>query len=77
LAEVSFGMWLKSQRSARGLTQKQLAHQIGCATITLRKIEAEKRRPSIQFAKRLADIAVINPPIAVIHPSNVSQKEAF
>lgn len=56
LSEASFGEWLKRQRNAAGLTQKQLAHQIGCATITLRKIEADERRPSAQIAKQLADI---------------------
>ena len=53
---TSFGEWLKRQRSGRGLTQEQLAHQIGCATITLRKIEAEERRPSAQIVERLAEI---------------------
>lgn len=56
LVEVSFGEWLKRQRSGRGLTQKQLAHQIGCAAITLRKIESEERRPSEQIVERLAEI---------------------
>lgn len=41
LAEVSFGAWLKRQRKAAGLTQAQLAQQVGCSTIALRKIEAE------------------------------------
>lgn len=54
--EVSFGEWLKRQRSGRGLTQQQLAQQIGCAAITLRKIEAEERRPSAQIAERIAEI---------------------
>lgn len=56
MTEVSFGEWLKRQRNSRGLTQEQLAHQIGCATITLRKIESEERHPSAQIAERLADI---------------------
>ncbi len=56
MIEVSFGEWLKRQRSGRGLTQEQLAHQIGCATITLRKIEYEERRPSAQIVGRLAEI---------------------
>jgi len=55
LLEVSFGEWLKRQRSGRGLTQEQLAQQIGCATITLRKIESEERRPSAQIVERLAE----------------------
>ena len=53
---MSFGEWLRRQRSGRGLTQKQLAHQVGCATITLRKIESEERRPSAEIVERLAAI---------------------
>lgn len=56
LSEASFGEWLKRQRNTTGLTQKQLAHQVGCAAITLRKIEADERRPSVQIAEQLADI---------------------
>ncbi|MEO5886241.1 MAG: helix-turn-helix domain-containing protein [Anaerolineales bacterium] len=56
MVELSFGEWLKRQRSGRGLTQEQLAQQIGCATITLRKIESEERRPSAQIVERLAEI---------------------
>lgn len=52
----SFGEWLQRQRMGRGLTREQLAHQIGCAVVTLRKIEAEERRPSAQIVERLAEI---------------------
>jgi predicted ATPase/transcriptional regulator with XRE-family HTH domain len=55
-----FGEWLKNQRSSRGVTQKQLAQQIGCATITLRKIESNERHPSVQIAKRIAEIFQIS-----------------
>jgi predicted ATPase/DNA-binding XRE family transcriptional regulator len=56
LAEVSFGAWLKRRRKAAGLTQEQLADQVSCSTITLRKIESEERRPSAQIVERLAEI---------------------
>ncbi len=56
MTEISFGEWLKRQRKGAGLTQEQLAGQIGCSTITLRKIEAEERRPSAQIVERLAEI---------------------
>lgn len=56
MTEVSFGEWLKRQRNGRGLTQKEMAHQIGCAVITLRKIESEERHPSAQIVERLAVI---------------------
>jgi len=54
MRELSFGEWLKRQRGALGLTQKQLANQIGCSEITLRKLEAEERRPSEQMIERLS-----------------------
>lgn len=59
MTKVSFGEWLKRQRNSRGLTQEQLAHQIGCATITLRKIEAEERRPSAEIVDQLIRILEI------------------
>ncbi len=54
-AALSFGLWLKQLRKAHDLTQEELAHQVGCATITLRQIEAGVRRPSRQLVERLAD----------------------
>jgi predicted ATPase/transcriptional regulator with XRE-family HTH domain len=59
--EISFGEWLKRQRLAVGLTQKQLALQTACAAITIRKIEADERLPSTQIIGRLADIFAIPP----------------
>lgn len=56
LTEASFGEWLKRRRKATGFTQEQLALQIGCAAITLRKIESEERRPSTQIVERLSEI---------------------
>jgi transcriptional regulator with XRE-family HTH domain len=54
LEDITFGEWLSRRRKSMGFTQKQLADLINCATITLRKIEAEQRRPSTQIAERLA-----------------------
>jgi predicted ATPase/transcriptional regulator with XRE-family HTH domain len=56
VGENSFGEWLSKRRKSLGLTQKQLASQIHCATITIRKIEAEQRMPSLQIAEKLAII---------------------
>jgi predicted ATPase/DNA-binding XRE family transcriptional regulator len=50
-----FGKWLKSRRQQLGLTQAALARQAGCAEVTLYKLEAGERRPSRQFAERLAE----------------------
>jgi serine/threonine protein kinase/DNA-binding XRE family transcriptional regulator len=52
--EVSFGRIVKEHRRARDLTQAELARRVACATITIRKIEADALRPSQQIAERLA-----------------------
>src|SRR5687768_909601 len=53
--ETSFGRWLQRRRKALDLTQEELAQRVGCATETLRKIEADVRRPSRQMSERLAE----------------------
>ena len=52
---ASFGYWMRRRRKALDLTQKALALQVGCAPVTIKKIEADERRPSRQMAERLAD----------------------
>jgi predicted ATPase/DNA-binding XRE family transcriptional regulator len=54
-ASVSFGQWLKQRRKALDLTREALAQRIGCAVVTLNKIEADERRPSHQLAELLAE----------------------
>src|SRR5262245_31715940 len=51
----SFGEWLRQRRSALLLGRDELAQQVGCAVVTLRKIEADERRPSLAIAERLAE----------------------
>ena len=46
-------------RRALDLTQDDLARQVGCSVVTIRKIEADERRPSRQIAERLADCLMI------------------
>jgi non-specific serine/threonine protein kinase len=58
-APSAFNQWLKRQRRARDLTQEELADRVGCALVTLRKIEAGERRPSKEIAGRLADALAI------------------
>ena len=53
--EITFGEWLKRRRRTLDLTQKELANQVGYSVGTIRKIEANDRRPSKQFASILAD----------------------
>lgn len=55
----SFGYWLRRRRLARGLTQRELADMVGCAPATVRKLEADERRPSAQLATRLAEALAI------------------
>ncbi len=53
--ETSFGRWLQQRRRALDLTQAELARQVGCATVTIHKLELEERRPSKEIAARLAE----------------------
>lgn len=56
----SFGYWLHRQRLARDLRQADLAVQLGIAPITLRKIEADERRPSLQLIIRVAELFALS-----------------
>src|SRR5512134_3518348 len=51
----SFGYWLRRRRKALDLTQEELARQVACALVTIKKIEQDERRPSRLMAERLAD----------------------
>ncbi|MDD5371007.1 MAG: protein kinase, partial [Anaerolineaceae bacterium] len=53
-SDITFGNLIRSQRLRIGLSQAELAGRVGCATITLRKIEADVLRPSSLMAERLA-----------------------
>lgn len=52
---TSFGDWLTQYRQNLHLQRTELAARIGCATVTLRKIEIDERRPSRQMAEQLAE----------------------
>src|SRR5581483_1297697 len=56
-----FGRRIKQLRQEHGLTQDMLAERVGCASETIRKIEAGQRRPSYQIAMRLAEQLGIPP----------------
>ena len=56
MQDTSFGMWLRQQRKAHDLTREELARRVGYSAATIRKIEDEERRPSVQLLERLADI---------------------
>lgn len=50
----TFGKLVKQQRKALGLTQMELARLVACSPETIKKIEADERRPSRQIAELLA-----------------------
>ena len=50
----SFGEWIKRQRKLSGLTQRELAERAYCSVVTIKKIEADQRRPSRELAGFLA-----------------------
>src|SRR5262245_64795571 len=58
---ASFGYWVRRRRKALDLTQDELARRVGCALSTIRKIEADERRPSRQVAERLAMLLELGP----------------
>ncbi|MBV9789660.1 MAG: tetratricopeptide repeat protein [Chloroflexi bacterium] len=60
-SDMSFGRWLKQRRKALDLTQDDLARQVGCSVVTIRKIEVDERRPSRQIAELLAHHLAILP----------------
>ena len=51
---ISFGTLVKERRLTLGLTQAELANRVGCAVVTIRRIEYGTLRPSTQIAERLA-----------------------
>ena len=56
MQEQTFGTWLRLKRKSLDLTREGLADRVGCSAATIRKIEAEERRPSAQIVERLADV---------------------
>jgi len=57
----SFGVWLRRRRKTLDLTQEDLARQVGISVTTVRKLEADERRPSRQVAQLLAEALQISP----------------
>jgi predicted ATPase/transcriptional regulator with XRE-family HTH domain len=59
--QFSFGAWVRRRRKALDLTRDELAPRVGCAVVTIRRIEADERRPSKLLATRLADALELAP----------------
>lgn len=52
---MAFGEWLRQRRRMLDLTQQELADQVGCARITLRRIESGALKPSKELAQILLE----------------------
>jgi predicted ATPase/DNA-binding XRE family transcriptional regulator len=52
---IAFGMWLRQRRRELDLTQQAFADQVGCARITLSRIEADTLKPSRELALLLLE----------------------
>jgi non-specific serine/threonine protein kinase len=61
VTDLSFGRWLQRRRKALDLTQAELSRRVGCAAVTVHKIETGELRPSRQLAHRLADELAVAP----------------
>ena len=57
MASTDFARLVKALRDKRGLTQEQLAHEIGVSFSTVNVWENGHRRPQPYLAKRLLEMA--------------------
>jgi transcriptional regulator with XRE-family HTH domain/tetratricopeptide (TPR) repeat protein len=57
----SLGYWIKRRRKALDLTRAGLAARVNCSSDTIKKIERDERRPSLQIAGLLADALELSP----------------
>jgi predicted ATPase/transcriptional regulator with XRE-family HTH domain len=53
--DSSFGEWLRRRRKMLDLTRRELAQRIGCAAVTIEKMESNERKPSKQMAELFAE----------------------
>jgi predicted ATPase/DNA-binding XRE family transcriptional regulator len=53
--DLSFGPWLRKQRRVLDLSRQAFADQVGCAEVTLRRIEAGTLKPSTELASILLE----------------------
>jgi predicted ATPase/DNA-binding XRE family transcriptional regulator len=57
MQESTFGEWLRKKRRSLDLSRPALAKQVGCAEITLRRIESGSLKPSRELARLLVEQA--------------------
>lgn len=58
---LSFGDWVRRRRQALLLSRADLAQRVGVAEVTIRKIEADERKPSRQVAALFAVALQLDP----------------
>ena len=51
---VSFGEWVQKRRNQLRYSRTGLAQLVSCSPETIKKIERDQRRPSVQIAELLA-----------------------
>ncbi len=51
---ISFGEWVQTRRTELNYSRKVFADLVGCAPITVKKIERDERRPSVEMAELIA-----------------------
>jgi serine/threonine protein kinase/DNA-binding XRE family transcriptional regulator len=56
---ASFGRWLRERRKVRDISREALARRVGCAVVTIKKIENGERRPSRQIAELILDALAV------------------
>ncbi|MDQ6695071.1 MAG: tetratricopeptide repeat protein, partial [Chloroflexota bacterium] len=61
MQDIAFGQWMKARRKELDLTQRELAHTVGCSTVTIGKIEEGVSRPSKKLAELLARVLAAEP----------------
>jgi predicted ATPase/transcriptional regulator with XRE-family HTH domain len=72
----SFGYWIKRRRKALDLTRAGLAVRVSCSSDTIKKIERDERRPSLQIASLLADALELAPEERAQFLSTAEQKRS-
>lgn len=64
---------IKKYRNQKGLTQKQLAEKVGCATGTIQQYELGKRQPRIEQSQKIADALSI--PLSYLFDVQIGYEE--
>ena len=55
-SDVTFGSSIKNQRAALGLTQREVASELGVKASYISYLEKDQRRPSITVLNRLGEV---------------------